>query len=246
LSDVTYSTALIPYTTTTQVDCALVFGGDGTILRAAEQCHGSNIPIIGLNVGNVGFLAEINQTQIPALFAAITERKWRTEPRITLEYKVERSGALVNSGWALNEITAERTTSQMVELFLAIDGSPISKWGCDSVISATPTGSTAYAFSAGGPVVWPQVEALIIVPVANHGLFSRPMIISDKSVVTLDIESDAALLVADGMRSFPLQRGDHITLRVSSTKIHLAHIDNSVFGDRLVAKFKLPISGWRK
>ena len=228
------------------LDCALVFGGDGTILRAAEICHGTSTPIIGINVGNVGFLAEIHNPEIDELFEILVHSGWRVEPRMTLDYSVMRSGKIVNSGWALNEVTTERTSSQMVELYLAIDNSPISKWGCDSVISATPTGSTAYAFSAGGPVVWPQVEAMIIVPVANHGLFSRPMVISDKSEVTLDIESAGALLVSDGIRTFDLIKGDKVKLTVSPVKINLAHIDASVFADRLVAKFKLPISGWRR
>lgn len=246
LTDSRFGKYLNRYTGVEKVECALVFGGDGTILRAAEICHGTSIPIIGVNVGNVGFLAEIHNPEIEELFNILVKKAWRVEPRMTLDYSVSRDRNVVNEGWALNEITAERTTSQMVELFLAIDDSPISKWGCDSVISATPTGSTAYAFSAGGPVVWPQVEAMIIVPVANHGLFSRPMVISDKSKVTLDIESTGALLVADGIRTFSLLRGDKITLSVSPVKIHLAHIDDSVFADRLVAKFKLPISGWRR
>jgi NAD+ kinase len=246
LADPVLGKYLLPYQKGENVDCALVFGGDGTILRAAEICHGTSIPIIGFNVGNVGFLAEIHNPEIEKLCEILINKTWRVEPRMTLDYSVTREGKVINKGWALNEVTTERTASQMVELYLAIDNSPISKWGCDSVISATPTGSTAYAFSAGGPVVWPQVEAMIIVPVANHGLFSRPMVISDKSEVTLDIESSSAQLVADGIRTFSLVKGDKITLTVSPIKIDLAHIDDSVFADRLVAKFKLPISGWRR
>jgi NAD+ kinase len=224
----------------------VVFGGDGTILRAAEVLRGTDTPIVGINLGNVGFLAEITEPKLEHLLSAIKSESWQLEPRATLQYSIIRGGNLLESGWAFNEVTIQRSGSQMVELFLSIDEKPVSRWGCDSVIFASPTGSTAYAFSAGGPVIWPEVEALLITPVANHGLFSRSMVISSQSYAGIDIESATAELVADGVRNQLLQRGDRVVMKLSPEKVLLAHFDNSVFTDRLVAKFRLPISGWRR
>ena len=227
------------------LEIAVVLGGDGTILRAAELVRGFPIPILGVNLGKVGFLAEVSQPKISEIVRAICESKLHPEPRLTLRYEILRDGKIVSSGWALNEVTIERNHAQMVELFLQIDDRPVSRWGCDGVICSTPTGSTAYAFSAGGPVVWPEVSALVLLPLAAHALFSRPMVVSPDSQIAVDIESQEALLSADGMRKFELIQNDRILLKRDSELVLLSHIDNSVFTDRLVAKFKLPIEGWR-
>ena len=128
---------------------------------------------------------------------------------------------------------------------MQIDSRPLSRWGCDGVICATPTGSTAYAFSAGGPVVWPEVSAFVLLPLAAHALFNRPMVISPDSQIGIDIESQSAEVSADGMRKFELVKGDHIVIRRDSEQVLLSHIDEGLFTDRLVAKFKLPVEGWR-
>jgi NAD+ kinase len=167
------------------------------------------------------------------------------DPRITLAYSVEREGKVVTSGWALNEVTVEREKATMVELFLEIDNRPISRWGCDGLICSTPTGSTAYAFSTGGPVVWPQVDALVVLPISAHALFSRPLVISPASTIVVGIESAEALLSADALRKFPLRSGDRVTVTKNSRIVQLAHLKNTLFSDRLVAKFKLPVEGWR-
>lgn len=227
------------------VEIAIVLGGDGTILRAAELTHGHNIPILGINMGNVGFLAEIDRPSIERIVDGVVNRTYKGESRLVLQYALERVGSIIQAGWALNEITIGRTDSQMVELFVQIDGRPLSRWGCDGVIAATPTGSTAYAFSAGGPVVWPEVNAIILLPLAAHALFSRPMVISPDSTIAIDIESTNAELSADGMRTIPVQQGDRVTISRETKSIDLVHLDEGAFTDRLVAKFKLPIEGWR-
>ncbi len=226
-------------------EVAIVLGGDGTILRAAELVKDLEIPILGVNLGNVGFLAEIARPSAAFLAQSVASKKYRGESRLMLSYSVERSGKLIDDGWALNELTIARQTAQMIELFLQIDGRPLSRWGCDGVICATPTGSTAYAFSAGGPVLWPEVNAMVLLPLAAHALFSRPMVISPESTIAIDIESDNAELSADGMRSLKVASGDRIIITRAKNKIELVHIDGSNFTDRLVAKFKLPIEGWR-
>ena len=226
-------------------DIAVVLGGDGTILRAAELVLGKDIPILGINLGNVGFLAEITRPTAAALVAAISHGNFRGEPRLLLQHEVLRDGEVIAMGWALNEFTIERSHAQMAELFVQIDDRPLSRWGCDGVICATPTGSTAYAFSAGGPVVWPEVEAIVVLPLAAHALFSRPMVISPNSSVVIDIESPEAMISADGMRKTPLLSRDRIVIRKSPLRVEIIHIESAVFTDRLVAKFKLPIEGWR-
>ena len=164
---------------------------------------------------------------------------------MTLKYAVKRADEEVASGWALNEVTVERQHATMVELFLEIDDRPISRWGCDGLICSTPTGSTAYAFSAGGPVVWPEVDALVVLPISAHALFSRPLVISTHSQIVVRIDSTEALLSADSLRNFELLEGDQVYISKDAEVVQLAHLTDTSFSDRLVAKFKLPIQGWR-
>ncbi len=228
-----------------EIELAVVLGGDGTILRAAEAIRGSTIPLLGVNLGHVGFLAQIGRPTISELVAAIVAKNYESERRMVLQYHIERAGENIAHGWALNEVTIERSSEAMVQLLLQIDHRPLSRWGCDGIICATPTGSTAYAFSAGGPIVWPEVEALVLLPLAAHALFSRPMVISPESTIAVDIESENATLSADGLRKFELFENDRVILTKDISAINLAHIDPALFTDRLVAKFKLPVEGWR-
>ncbi len=227
------------------IELALVLGGDGTILRGAEQIHGSSIPVLGINLGHVGFLAQIGRPTTDSIVSAIKNKNYSVEKRMTLAYQVQRKDEVVAHGWALNEITVERNTETMIELFVQVDHRPLSRWGCDGVICATPTGSTAYAFSAGGPVVWPDVEALVLLPLAAHALFSDPMVVSPKSQIAIDLESEEGVLSADGLRKFKLVESDRILITSDKSFINLAHIEEVAFTDRLVAKFKLPVDGWR-
>ena len=226
-------------------ELVLVLGGDGTILRGAEIAHGSDLPVLGINLGHVGFLAQIEKPSIANLVEVIAKKSYSVEKRMTLAYKVVRGTSLLTNGWALNEVAVERNTEAMIELFVQIDHRPLSRWGCDGVICATPTGSTAYAFSAGGPVVWPDVDALVLLPLAAHALFSDPMVVSPESEIAIDVESEIGVLSADGLRKVQLLEGDRIILTSEKSFISLAHIDNAPFTDRLVAKFKLPVDGWR-
>lgn len=227
------------------LEVGVVLGGDGTMLRAAEVTREHKIPLLGVNLGHVGFLAEVEKTTLDTIVKVITEKKYVIDSRMTLKYFVKRNGIEVAHGWALNEVTVEREHATMVELFLEIDDRPISRWGCDGLICSTPTGSTAYAFSAGGPVVWPEVDALVVLPISAHALFSRPLVISPQSEIVVRIESKAALLSADSLRDFELIEGDRVHITKDSGVVQLAHLQNTLFSDRLVAKFKLPVEGWR-
>lgn len=228
-----------------EIEVAVVLGGDGTMLRAAEVAQQRDIPLLGVNLGHVGFLSEVERTKIADVIEALVNKSYVIDPRITLGYTVERDGKVVSSGWALNEVTVERERATMVELFLEIDNRPISRWGCDGLICSTPTGSTAYAFSAGGPILWPEVDALVVLPISAHALFSRPLVISPKSKIAVSIESSEAFLSADALRKFALVRGDRVVVTKNPPIIRLAHLKNTLFSDRLVAKFKLPVEGWR-
>lgn len=226
-------------------EVVVVLGGDGTILRAAEIARGQNIPILGINLGHVGFLAEVEKPALAEIAASVVAKGFVTENRMVLKYSVVREGAVIAAGWALNEVTVERDGTTMVELFVQIDNRPLSRWGCDGLICSTPTGSTAYAFSAGGPVLWPEIDALVLLPISAHALFARPMVVSPNSEIVVEIESSGALLSGDSLRKLALKAGDQVHITKDASVIKLAHIKPTLFTDRLVAKFKLPVEGWR-
>jgi len=226
-------------------EIVIVLGGDGTILRGAEIARNQNIPILGINLGHVGFLAEVEKPALSEIAASVIAQNFVTENRMVLQYSVLRDGEVISKGWALNEVTVERNGTTMVELFVQIDNRPLSRWGCDGLICSTPTGSTAYAFSAGGPVLWPEIDALVLLPISAHALFARPMVVAPTSEIVVEIESSDALLSADALRKLALRSGDRVVITKDSSLIKLSHINPTLFTDRLVAKFKLPVEGWR-
>jgi NAD+ kinase len=229
----------------TDFELILVLGGDGTMLRSAELSYGSKIPILGVNIGHMGFLAEVERPSSDEVVRAIVAKDFVYEERMSITYQIERHGEVIGSGWALNEIVIEKESSQMVELFVSVDDRPLSLWNCDGVLCATPTGSTAYAFSAGGPVVWPDVDALVLLPMAAHALFARPMVLSPKSQISVSVRSESATLSADGFRNKPLIENDIIKITRDTQSFLLARMNSAPFTNRLVAKFQLPVSGWR-
>ncbi len=232
-------------------DCelTLVIGGDGSILRAVELTYASLTPVLGVNLGHVGFLAEAEEDDVESTLEAIVERRYTTEDRLTLDVRVYRDGELVTSTFAVNEASVEKAARQrMLEVILEIDGRPLSRWGCDGVVCATPTGSTAYNFSAGGPIVWPGVEAMCIVPLSAHALFARPMVVAPTSVIAVEVlarTAGAGVLWCDGRRTVDLPPGARIEVRRGVQPVRLVRLHDAPFTDRLVAKFGLPVEGWR-
>ncbi|NYG57480.1 NAD+ kinase [Nocardioides daedukensis] len=230
-------------------EIAVVLGGDGTILRAAEITHGQPTPLLGVNLGHVGFLAEAEYEHVGPTIQAIIERDYTTEERLTVDVAVYRDKELVATTFALNEASVEKAARErMLEVVVEIDGRPLSRWGCDGVVCATPTGSTAYNFSAGGPVVWPGVEALLMVPISAHALFARPMVVAPDSVMAVEVLAQtegAGVLWCDGRRTFDLPPGARIEVRRGVSPVHLVRLHRAPFTDRLVAKFGLPVEGWR-
>jgi NAD+ kinase len=229
-------------------ELVVVLGGDGTILRGAERARHGDVPLLGVNLGHVGFLAEAEREAVDDVVRAIVERQWHVEERTALDIAVLVGGALVHRTWALNEASLEKAARErMVEVVVEIDGRPLSRWGCDGVVCATSTGSTAYAFSAGGPVVWPEVEALLVVPISAHALFARPLVVSPRSVIALELPdaSSSVVMWADGRRAVELPPRARVEVRRSAQPVRLARLSHAPFTDRLVAKFNLPVDGWR-
>ncbi|WP_028648327.1 NAD kinase [Nocardiopsis sp. CNT312] len=234
------------------VELVMVLGGDGTLLRAAEIARPAGAPVLGVNLGHVGFLAEAEREDLGATVRSVVDRDYGVEERITLDVAVfnggRGDGAPPVRTWALNEATLEKGEARrIIEAVLEIDGRPLSRWTCDGVVCATPTGSTAHAFSAGGPVVWPDVDAILVVPLSAHALFARPLVVGPKATVALEVLPDTApgVLWCDGRRMVELPAGARIEITRADTPVRLARLHRAPFTDRLVAKFGLPVAGWR-
>ena len=229
-------------------EIVLALGGDGTLLRAAELARPAGVPLLGINLGKVGFLAEAEIGDLDQVVAVVVDRKYAVDERLTVEVTAELGRDRLAGSWALNEVSVEKSGHQMLELLVDVDGRPLSRYGCDGVVCATPTGSTAYAFSAGGPVVWPEVEALLLVPVSAHALFSRPLVAAPTStvVITVDPAAAGAVLCCDGRRTVALPAGARVTVRRGAPAVRVVRLrPERPFTDRLVAKFALPVDGWR-
>ncbi|MET8005875.1 NAD kinase [Nonomuraea glycinis] len=229
----------------------IVLGGDGSLLRSAELARPTGTPLLGVNLGHVGFLAEAEVADLTTAVDSVVAGRYDVEERMTIDVLARQNGQIIADTWALNEITVEKQ-DRMLEVVAEIDGHPLSRWGCDGVICATPTGSTAYAFSAGGPVVWPEVEAMLMVPISAHALFARPLVVSPRSTLAVEILPDTpgGVLWCDGRRRFDLPSGARVEVRRGSEPVRLARLHGvestgAPFTDRLVAKFELPVQGWR-
>jgi NAD+ kinase len=232
-------------------ELVLVLGGDGTLLRGAELARTADVPLLGVNLGHVGFLAEAEPGDLDDTLTRLLAGDYAVEERMTLDVAVVDDGVLTPAGWALNDaVVAKSDRSRMLDCVLAVDDRPVSQLGCDGIVCATPTGSTAYAFSGGGPVVWPEVEALLVVPISAHALFARPLVTGPSAVVTIDVlsrpdEIAPVQLWCDGRRLVELPTNARVVVTRGSQPVRLARLRDRPFGDRLVAKFALPVEGWR-
>ena len=230
------------------VEIVFALGGDGTLLRAAELARPAKAPLLGINLGKVGFLAEAEVDDLDRVVREVVNRTYTVDERLTIDVSAECDGQLIANSWALNEATVEKgAREKMLEVLVEVDGRPLSRYGCDGVVCATPTGSTAYAFSAGGPVVWPEVEALLLVPISAHALFSRPLVAAPTSTIVIRVEpyTTFALLSCDGRRVMDLAPGSSVTVRRGALPVRVVRLGTQAFTDRLVAKFALPVHGWR-
>ncbi|WP_277210727.1 NAD kinase [Isoptericola croceus] len=232
-------------------EIVMVLGGDGTILRAAELTHGTEVPLLGVNLGHVGFLAESERENLHDAVRRVAAREYVVEERSVVDVVVHRPGESEPvTGWALNEATVEKARRErMIEVAIAVDERPVSSFGCDGVVLSTATGSTAHAFSAGGPIMWPDVDAVLLVPLSAHALFSRPLVIGPRSEYTVDVLARSplpAVLTCDGRRSIDLPVGSRVQVRRGAVPLRFARLVHAPFSDRLVSKFNLPVIGWRE
>lgn len=229
-------------------ELVLVLGGDGTFLRAAELARNANLPVLGVNLGRIGFLAEAEADAIDIVLEHVVAQDYRVENRLTLDVIVRQGGDVIQHGWALNEVSLEKGPRLgVLGVVVEIDGRPVSAFGCDGVLVSTPTGSTAYAFSAGGPVLWPDLEAILVVPNNAHALFGRPMVTSPDATIAIEVEADGhdALVFCDGRREMLIPAGSRVEVKRCDTAVKWARLDSAPFTDRLVRKFRLPVTGWR-
>lgn len=231
------------------LEVVMVLGGDGTILKAAEIVREAATPLLGINLGHVGFLAESERDGLSDAVARVVHRDYLVKQRLALDVRVIVDGSEEFRTWALNEATIEKSASErMLEVVVEIDKRPLTSFGCDGVVMATPTGSTAYSFSAGGPVVWPSVDALLLVPLSAHALFARPLVINPNSLLAVEVmqrSSGHGVLWCDGRRTWKLPPGARVEVRKSELPVQLARFRQGPFTDRLVRKFSLPVDGWR-
>lgn len=231
------------------LELVVVLGGDGTILRAAEMVRGTAAPILGVNLGHVGFLAESERADLADTIRRVIAAEWDVEERMTLDVQVLQGREVVHRDWALNEATVEKASRErMLEVVIEVDSRPLSSFGCDGVVFSTPTGSTAYGFSAGGPVVWPNLRAVLFVPLSAHALFARPLVVPPDSVLAVEVlrrTNGTGVLWCDGRRTVELRAGARVEVRASDSPVRLARLHTGRFTDRLVQKFDLPVAGWR-
>ncbi|MFT3877782.1 MAG: NAD kinase [Propioniciclava sp.] len=234
-----------------EVELVVVFGGDGTILRAAEWAVPLGYPMLGVNLGHVGFLAELEPSELSTLISSVLARDYRVEERLCLDVELRDrpGGEVIWSSFAINEVSLEKASRKlMIDVLVDVDGRPLSRWGTDGVLVATPTGSTAYAFSAKGPVLWPDLDALLVVPLLAHALFARPLVLSPASAVAvtmLPAPQTAGVVWCDGRRSTDVEPMNELTVRRSEYRLRLARMVEQPFVERLVRKFDLPVHGWR-
>lgn len=229
-------------------ELVLALGGDGTFLRAAELARNAEIPVLGLNLGRIGFLAEAENEALDDVLDHVITRDYRVEKRMTLDIVVRAGGEVLDHGWALNEASLEKGPRLgVLGVVLEVDGRPVSAFGCDGVLVSTPTGSTAYAFSAGGPILWPDLEAILVVPNNAHALFARPMVTSPDASIAIEIEASGhdAMVFCDGRRKMIVPAGARLEVTRCETSLKWVRLDSAPFTDRLVRKFRLPVTGWR-
>ena len=224
------------------LDLVLAFGGDGTFLRAAWLARDCGVPLLGVNLGRLGFLSEVEPAAVPHAVERIATGDYDVEERMTLAIQIrDAAGAVAAAGWALNEASIERTTPQRLVVFeVGVGDAPFARIPADAVICATATGSTAYAFSAGGPILSPLVDAILLVPVAPHSLFSRTLVVDPAEVLVVRPADDSTCVVtSDGRASLPVPPGGSVAVSRGHAPVRMARLGKPDFYGRVRDKFGL-------
>lgn len=205
-------------------DLIVVLGGDGTLIHAARSLKGRAVPILGINLGSLGFLTESTSAELFGAFEAAVNGRAKVEARMKVTCRLLRAGALVLDDEALNDIVVHRSAlARMVDLEASFDGALLTVFKADGLIIATPTGSTAYSLSAGGPLVHPAVDAVIVTPISPHALTQRPIVVPGDRLLRAELVNDGsdAYLSIDGKAGVPVQRGDRLEVQRSANRAHL-------------------------
>lgn len=231
------------------VEIVIALGGDGTLLGAARPARTQAVPLIGINLGHTGFLTEVEPDKISEVINHIVAGSYTVQPRMTVEVSVTLPDGSKITDWALNEAAIMSTDrAHPSHLGLGIDQRGITTYGADGLIVATPTGSTAYNFSAGGPIVWPDVDAMVVSPLGAHGLFTRPLVVSPDSTLEISVLPDqrsSMELWLDGLHCHKVPPASIVHATKGKAPVVLARILDTPFSGRLVHKFQLPVKGWR-
>ena len=218
----------------------VVLGGDGTLLSAARAVAKAAIPVLGVNLGSLGFLTEVPLTELYATLQALDENRCSTESRSMLACELLREGKCVAQYHALNDVVVNKSAiARLADFDLYINEDFVSNYKADGVIIATPTGSTAYSLAAGGPILMPSVEGFVITPVSPHALTHRPLVVRDSVQISVVVKAaeEHAFLSVDGQVGMPLMDGDHVTCRKSQHKVQLLRMKKTFF-DVLRTKLK--------
>jgi NAD+ kinase len=221
-----------------EVDMLLVFGGDGTMLRVAREIAGSRTPILGINIGGLGFLTAVPSSELARALAQVWRGEFKFESRVLLQATGRRNSSLLDQA-ALNDIVISRgIASRLIELEVKINGEALTRYRCDGLIVSSPTGSTAYALAAGGAVVFPTAAVLALTPICPHTLSNRALILPLSATIEVKVVSSrpATMLSADGQVMTELAPGDVITIRRSRRAVRLMHLSGSSFCETLRRK----------
>ncbi len=216
-----------------RADVLVVFGGDGTILRAARQAAPRAIPILGVNLGGFGFLAEVNDTEVGGALIRLLEGDYRLDERMMLRAQVLRSGRAAREFLALNDIVVTKSGyARLVHLRTEVNGELLATYLADGLIASTPTGSTAYSLSAGGPIVHPDVDVIVLTPICAHTLNARAIVVSSTDMITVraqPVGTSPSVLTVDGQEGHPLEAGDEVRIERSPHRARLIRLGREGF-----------------
>lgn len=224
-----------------KIDLLIVLGGDGTLLSGARALGGKKVPILAVNLGGLGFLSSVTLDELYPVLETVLADGHQTSERMMLEAKVLRKGEIVEHQNALNDAVITKTAlARMLEFDVLINGAPVTRYRADGLIVATPTGSTAYSLAAGGPIVDPHLDALLVTPICPHMLTNRPLVIPDTSRVEIDVAAieEPVYLTLDGQVGFQLDSHDRISVTQSANRVLLVQPRRKTYFDVLRSKLR--------
>src|SRR5713101_718586 len=222
-------------------DLLIVLGGDGTLLSAARLASERKVPILAVNLGGMGFLTTVSQDELYSILEEIFSGQHRVSERVMLEAEIVRDGTVIRNQIALNDAVLNKAAlARIMDLELRVDGEYVTTYKSDGLIVATPTGSTAYSLSAGGPILYPIVDAFVVTPICPHTLTNRPIVIPDSVIIEIGFQSgeNNAFLTLDGQIGIELSPGDRVVLRSAPNRLRLVRPTKKTYYEILRSKLK--------